>query len=79
MDSDQERQVLSFAAGLALGAVIGAGVALLTTPHHGRKTRTRRRRVAGRLRGSPSDRFDDLASDLKSRIGDTIRVARRAS
>ena len=76
MDFDQERQAVSFVSGLILGAVIGAGVALLATPQSGRKTRRRMRRAAASIRGSTSDRFDDLATELKGKVDEGIRGAR---
>lgn len=77
MDSDSERTVLSFAAGLALGAAIGAGVALLTTPESGTKTRKRLRRGARRISRTSSSRLDDLASELKGKIDDAVSAASR--
>ena len=76
MDSDQERQAASFLSGLILGAVIGAGVAFLTTPQSGRRTRRRIRRVAGRLRDDSTDRFDDLAADVRGKVDEALRGAR---
>lgn len=76
MDFDQERQAVSFVSGLLLGAVIGAGVALLAAPQTGRKTRRRIRRAAVGIRGSTSDRFDDLATELKGKVDEAIRGAR---
>ena len=46
MEYDHEAQVLNFLSGLVLGAVIGAGVALLTAPESGNRTRRRIRKVA---------------------------------
>lgn len=77
MDSDRERTVLSFAAGLALGAAIGAGVALLTTPESGTKRRKRLRRGARRISKTSSSRLDDLASELKGKIDDAVSAASR--
>ena len=79
MNSDRERQALSFVSGLVLGAVIGAGVAILTTPQPGRKTRKRLNRVAHRLQGSTSDRLNELTADLKGRVDEVVRVARSRS
>ena len=76
MDSEQERQAACFVSGLILGAVIGAGVALLTTPTTGRKTRRRLRRAAGDLRGGSADRFDDLASEVRGKVDDALKGAR---
>ena len=77
MDSDRERQAASFLAGLVLGAVIGAGVALLTSPAPGRRTRRRIRRVAGRVGASSADRLDELAADLKGKVDEAVRGARQ--
>ncbi len=76
MDSDQERQAVSFLSGLVLGAVIGAGVALLTSPQPGRKTRRRIRKVATRARGTATDRLDDLAVELKGKVDEAVSAAR---
>jgi gas vesicle protein len=76
MDSDHERQVLNFISGLVLGAVIGAGVALLTAPQPGRKTRKRLRRAATDLRDNAGDRFDDLADEVRGKVDEVIKGAR---
>ncbi len=76
MDSEQDRSVWSFAAGLALGAVIGAGVALLTTPESGPKARRRIRRGARRIGKTSSGRLDDLAAELKGKIDEAISAGR---
>ena len=76
MESDRERTAWSFVTGLVLGGVIGAGVALLTTPQSGKRTRRRIRRSARRLRGQSSNRLDDLANDLKSKVDEAVSTAR---
>ena len=76
MDRDQNRQALSFISGLLLGAIIGAGVAYLTAPETGRKTRKRLKRAAGDLRASASDRLDDLADEVKGKVDEAIKGAR---
>lgn len=76
MDSDRERQALSFLSGLVLGGVIGAGVALLTTPQTGRKTRRRIRRSARQIRGSTEKGLEDLSSELKNRVDDLVGAAK---
>ncbi|MDH3271791.1 MAG: YtxH domain-containing protein [Gemmatimonadota bacterium] len=77
MDADTEREAVSFVSGLVLGAIIGAGVAMLTTPQPGRKTRKRIRKTATRIRGSAADRLDELAGDIKNRVDDAVIAARR--
>ncbi len=76
MESDRERQAWSFVTGLVLGSVIGAGVALLTTPQSGRRTRRRIRRTARRIRGSTTNRLDELADDLKGKVDEAVGAAR---
>jgi gas vesicle protein len=57
MNSDQEGLVVSFALGIVLGAVIGAGVRLVASPQSGKRPgltiRRRARRVQRAASGSP--------------------------
>lgn len=76
MDQDQERQVANFISGLLLGAIIGAGVALLTAPRAGRRTRKRLRRAAADMRETASDRLDQLAEEMKGKVDEVMRGAR---
>lgn len=59
------RRVGAFGAGLAIGALLGAGTALLMAPSSGFETRVRLARGARRAGGRVVDRWDDL--------GDTVR------
>jgi len=77
MEYDHEAQVLNFLSGLVLGAVIGAGVALLTAPEAGSRTRRRIRKVAGEARSTATDRWDDLADDVKVKVDDAIAGAKK--
>jgi gas vesicle protein len=77
VEYDRETQVFNFVAGLLLGAVIGAGIALLTAPDAGRRTRRRIRRVADELRESAGDRFEELAGEVKGRMGEAVKGARK--
>lgn len=70
MSSDSlHGSVRPFAAGLLLGALIGAGVALMLAPQSGEDTRRLLRRRAKKLAADAQDRFDD--------IKDRIREVRR--
>ena len=57
---------ISFLAGLVLGAAIGAGVALLTAPQSGRRTRKQLQRAAVGVRDSASERWGDFTGDVRS-------------
>lgn len=76
MESNDERHALSFVSGLVLGAVIGAGVAILTAPQPGRKTRKRLKEVARRAQGQTMNRPDELATELKLRVDETVTATR---
>lgn len=78
MDQDQNRQAASFISGLLLGAIIGAGVAYLTAPQPGKKTRKRLKRAAVGVRESASDRLDDLADEVKGKVDEVIKGARES-
>jgi gas vesicle protein len=77
MEYDRDTQVFNFVSGLFLGAVIGAGIALLAAPQSGRRTRRRIQKVAGDLKHTASDRWDDLADDVKERVEDAIQGAKK--
>ena len=77
MEYDQESQVFNFVSGLLLGAVIGAGIALLAAPQSGRRTRRRIKKVAGDIKHTASDRWDELADDVKEKVDDAIKGAKK--
>ena len=77
MDYDRDGQMLNFVSGLVLGAIIGAGIALLTTPDNGRKMRKRLRRTAGELGSGAGDRWDELADDVKDKVEQAVKGARK--
>lgn len=77
MEYDHESQVLNFVSGLLLGAVIGAGIALLAAPEPGHRTRRRIRRKADDIRETASDKWEDLADDVRGKVDDAIRGARK--
>lgn len=77
MEYDHESQVFNFIAGLALGAIIGAGIAILTAPAPGSKTRKKVRRAAHDLRRSAGDRIEELSDEVRGRVGGAVRTARK--
>ena len=77
MEYDNEGQVLNFVSGLVLGAVIGAGIALLMAPEKGSRTRRRLMKTASRLKSGASDKWDDLADDVTKKVDEAVRGARK--
>jgi gas vesicle protein len=69
MTHDDDGHAKPFAAGLLIGALLGAGVALLFAPQSGSDTRRMIRKRAKKLAAGAEDRFDD--------VKDRIRQARR--
>ncbi len=65
---EDESQTFAFLTGLALGLVLGAGMALLTAPQSGRRTRRRLRRAIGRSGHPVSERLDDWTEDFRSAV-----------
>ena len=76
MSSESEREAVSFVSGLILGAIIGAGVAMLTAPQPGKKTRKRLKKSARRLQGTAADRLDELAGDIKGKVDEAVVASR---
>jgi gas vesicle protein len=77
MELDRKSQVVSFVSGLLLGAVIGAGVALLAAPDSGRVTRRRLKRAAAGLKDGAVDRWDELTEDVKEKVDTALKGARK--
>ncbi len=77
MSEGTEDQLVGFVAGLLLGAAIGATAALLSAPQSGRRTRKKIGRAALEIRKSTGDRFDEVAEDVRTRVEDVLRGARK--
>lgn len=77
MEYNDSTRTVDFLAGLLLGAVIGAGVALVTAPQSGNRTRRKIKRVAGTISEGAQDRFEDFADEVKARVDDAVRGARK--
>jgi gas vesicle protein len=77
MDDEHEAHSITFVSGFLLGAIVGAGIALLAAPEAGTRTRRRIRRVAGELRESAGGQWDDLAEDVKHSVDEAVRGARK--
>jgi hypothetical protein len=70
--------IVGFAAGLALGAVLGAGVALLTTPVRGDVMRRRLKHRVRDMTDDASDRVDQLKEDAGRSVSRTRRRLERS-
>ena len=70
-------QVAAFAAGVAVGALLGAGAALLNAPQTGVETRLALKRRARTARVQAADRWDDLGRELRSATRRGKRKVRR--
>ena len=77
MSRESDRQLGVFVAGMLLGAVIGAGAALLTAPEEGTRTRKRLGRAASRVRTRSGDRWGDMVEELRIRTDGAIEGARK--
>ena len=77
MSEGHEDQLVGFVAGLLLGAVIGATAALLSAPQSGRRTRRKLGRAAVEIRQSTGDRWDDVSEDVRNRVDEALKGARK--
>ena len=64
-------------AGIVIGVLIGAGVALFVAPQTGRALRAQMRRGVRRLRDRSDDAFDALRGELKLAAREKRRALRR--
>ena len=55
-------------AGMVLGALVGAGVALLMAPDRGSVTRRRLKKLVGRMRHDAKERVEDWRDDVKAEL-----------
>ena len=71
----EDHRARSFLAGLAIGALVGAGVALLFAPQSGAETRGDVARRAKHLAREARDRYDDVRDKLRRARRDKERAA----
>jgi gas vesicle protein len=77
MEYEDERQAFTFIAGMALGTLIGAGVALLVAPQSGRRTRRQIARTAEDIGDTARERFGDAGDEVRRRAQRAKRAAER--
>ena len=73
---EKESGALNFIAGLAVGAILGASVALLTAPQSGKRTRRQIVRVVNDAKRQASD-WDAVAGNVRRAVRRERRRARR--
>lgn len=72
-------RVSVFGAGIAIGALIGAGAALLLAPSTGYETRTRIARRARQAGGRAADQWEDASEELRHKAKHGARRVKRAA
>jgi len=74
---DSEDRILDFLTGLACGAALGAGLALLLAPSSGKKTRKRLSQAAEDLRESAGEHWEEIAEEVRAKMDDALALARK--
>lgn len=77
MSQEQDR-IVAFAAGVALGGLIGAGTALLLAPRSGRRTRRKIRHAAEDFGDRAEETFEHAAEDARRYAEEARKAAERA-
>jgi gas vesicle protein len=68
---------LNFVAGLAMGAILGASIALLTAPQSGKRTRRHIVRAVESARDNAGDGWDEVSSRTRQAVQRGRHFARR--
>jgi gas vesicle protein len=75
---EESKGQLHFISGLLIGAVIGAGMALLAAPESGKRTRRKMLRGVSSVGHRAGDRVEEWAEDLRHALRKGRRRRRRA-
>ena len=76
-NGDDHSRTLAFGAGIAVGALLGAGIALLLAPQSGKATRAYIARGARRIPDRARDSWDDLGDELRLALRRRTKGMRR--
>ena len=74
---EKETGALNFIAGLAIGAVFGASIALLTAPQAGKRTRRQVVRAIAAARDDAGEEWEQVSDRMKSAVRKGRRRIRR--
>jgi gas vesicle protein len=75
---EEEKGTFQFVSGLVIGALVGAGVALMLAPTTGKRTRRKMLQRVIEGRQELGDRVEDWADELGTRLRRVRRRHRRA-
>ena len=73
---EKESGALNFVAGLAIGAVLGASIALLTAPQSGKRTRRRVVRAIADARDTAGEEWQNASGRVKRAVRRRRRIQR---
>jgi hypothetical protein len=68
---------MTFLSGVVLGALVGAGIALLVAPERGSTMRRKLKKFARKVRARAEEKFDDLADDAGRELARRRRKLRQ--
>ena len=74
---EKESGSLNFVAGLAIGAIVGASIALLTAPQSGKRTRRQIVRVVSDARDTAGDEWQNVSGEVRRAVRRGRRRMRR--
>ena len=64
----EESHTAYFLAGMAVGLLLGAGIAMISAPQSGRRTRRKIRHAVSGASGQVGDAWEDWGDELKSAL-----------
>ena len=63
-----ESHTAYFLGGMAIGLLLGAGIAMLTAPQTGRRTRRQLKNAVGGAFGSLGEQWGDIGDEIKAAV-----------
>jgi gas vesicle protein len=65
---EDQKNTFNFVSGLIIGALVGAGIALMAAPTSGKRTRRKMLRRVMNARRAAGDQVEDWTADLRSAV-----------